>query len=72
MLLDTYNNTADYDETTLVQLLKQGIQKLVLQAVYGQATTYAGWKVAVIKHDSLHHAFHIMDGAHCEGIQVLE
>jgi hypothetical protein len=63
---DTYNNTAGYDETTLIRLLKQGIQKLVLQAIYGQTAlpvTYADWKVAVIKHDGLHRAFHVMDGA---------
>jgi hypothetical protein len=34
-LLDTYNNTAGYDETTLIRLLKQGILKPVLQSVYG-------------------------------------
>jgi hypothetical protein len=67
-LLDTYNNTTGYDETTLIQLLKQGILKPVLQSVYGQTAlpiTYADWKVAVIKHDGLHCAFHIMDSALC-------
>ena len=65
-LLDTYNNTAGYDETTLIRLLKQGINKQVLQAVYGQTAlplTYAGWKAAVIKHVGLRRTFHVMDGA---------
>jgi hypothetical protein len=65
-LLDTYNNTAGYNETTLIRLLKQGILKPVLQSVYGQTTlpiTYADWKVAVIKHDGLRRAFHVMDDA---------
>jgi hypothetical protein len=65
-LLDTYNNTAGYDETTLIRLLKQGILKPVLQSVYRQTAlpiTYADWKVAVIKHDGLRRAFHVMDGA---------
>jgi hypothetical protein len=65
-LLDTYNNTAGYDETTLIRLLKQGILKPVLQSVYGQTAlpiTYADWKVAVIKHNGLRRAFHVMDGA---------
>jgi hypothetical protein len=35
-LLDTYNNTVGYNETMLICLLKQGILKPVLQAVYGQ------------------------------------
>jgi hypothetical protein len=65
-LLDTYNNTAGYNETTLIRLLKQGILKPVLQSVYRQTAlpiSYADWKAAVIKHDGLCHAFHIMDGA---------
>jgi hypothetical protein len=65
-LLDTYNNTAGYDETTLIRLLKQGILKPFLQSVYGKTAlpiTYADWKVAVIKHDGLRRAFHVMDGA---------
>jgi hypothetical protein len=65
-LLNTYNNTAGYDETTLIRLLKQRILKLVLQSIYGQTAlpiTYIDWKVAVIKHDGLHRAFHVMDGA---------
>jgi hypothetical protein len=64
-LLDTYNNTAGYDETMLIRLLKQGILKPVLQSVYRQTAlliTYADWKVVVIKHDGLHCAFHVMDG----------
>jgi hypothetical protein len=65
-LLDTYNNTAGYDETTLIRLLKQGILKPVLQSVYGQTAlpiTYADWKVVVIKHNRLRRAFYVMDGA---------
>jgi hypothetical protein len=65
-LLDIYNNTAGYNKTTLIRLLKQGILKPVLQSVYRQTTlliTYADWKVAVIKHGRLCRAFHVMDGA---------
>jgi hypothetical protein len=68
-LLDTYNNTTSYNETTLIQLLKQGILKPVLQSVYGQTAlliTYADWKVAVIKHDGLRCTFQVMDGALCD------
>jgi hypothetical protein len=64
-LLETYN-TAGYDKTTLIRLLKQGILKPVLQSVYGQTAlpiTYADWKMVVIKHNGLCCAFHIMDGA---------
>jgi hypothetical protein len=69
MLLDTYSNTAGYNKTTLIGLLKQGIHKLVLQAIYRQTvlpTTYTGWKVAVIKHIGLCHTFHVMDSALCD------
>jgi hypothetical protein len=41
----------------------------VLQSIYGQTVllvTYANWKVAVIKHDGLCHAFHVMDGTLCD------
>jgi hypothetical protein len=68
-LLDTYNNTAGYNKTTLIQLLKQGILKPVLESVYRQTAlpiTYADWKVAVIKHDGLRRTFRIMDGALCD------
>lgn len=50
-VLDALNCTTGYDETTLIQLLKRGIEQPVIEKIYGQAalpTDYKGWKEAAI------------------------
>lgn len=34
-MLDTLNHTTGYDETTLIQLLKRGIEQPVIEKIYG-------------------------------------
>lgn len=58
-VMDSLNKTAGYDETTLIRLLKAGVQYPVLEAVYNAEVmpkTYDEWKKAIIKHDGLKRA----------------
>jgi hypothetical protein len=65
-VLDSLNNTAAYDEVTLIRLLKCGIDEKVIKAVYGQSSlplTYKDRKTQVIKHDGLNRTFQVMEGS---------
>lgn len=62
-VLDSLNKTAGYDETTLIRLLKGGLNQKVVEQIYQGAlpTDYAGWKVEATKHDGLRRAFQAMN-----------
>ncbi|KAJ7655439.1 hypothetical protein B0H17DRAFT_1214018 [Mycena rosella] len=62
-ILDALNKTAGFDDTTLIHILKHGIQLLLVELVYKQEVmpkTYDDWKKAIIKHDGLKRAYQAM------------
>ncbi|KAJ7627456.1 hypothetical protein FB45DRAFT_1029798 [Roridomyces roridus] len=64
-ILDSYNRTAGYDDTTLIRLLKTGLSQEVVESIYEGVNgelpkTYAGWKEETIKRDGLKRQFRVL------------
>jgi hypothetical protein len=65
-LLDALNKTAGYDDTTMIRLLKVGLNRQVVQGIYngssgtGLPKTYEGWKLEAIKQDGVRQSWNVL------------